>query len=325
MIWLHFAVLIISFAVLFKCADFFVEGASGIAAVLKIPKMIIGIVLVGLATTAPEFGVSVISSILGDPEIALGNAVGSVIFDDGVALALAALLAPAPILVDCKLLRVVGLFIISIDVLAYFLARNGVIGRLEGAFFVSLLAAYFIVMLRHERRKRVRKKKNGFFEEKREHAVSYREPLKKPVFLFSAGMVGIIISSRAVHWSATGISEHFQLSDTIIGLTLVALGTSLPEISTCITAALKGEGEIAVGNILGADVLNVLWIIGVSAIANPIRVELRTINFAFPFMILIVAVMLVSMLIRCRLTKIKGVILLSLYGIYLYLTVKVFM
>ncbi|MBN1272188.1 MAG: calcium/sodium antiporter [Candidatus Aminicenantes bacterium] len=325
MIWLYFFVLFLSFAVLFKCADFFVEGASGIANVLKIPKVVIGIVLVSLATTAPEFGVSVISSILGDPEIALGNAVGSVIFDDGVALALAAILAPAAIMVDCKLIRVVGLFLLSIDLLAYFLARNGVIGRLEGSLFVLILGLYFFFLLRFEREKHRRRKKHGFLEEKKHHLESHRELLKKPVMLFSAGLVGIFVSSLAVHWSATHISDHFNLSDTIIGLTLVALGTSLPEISTCITAALKGEGEIAVGDIIGADVLNILWIIGVSAIANPIRVQLRTIDFAFPFMILIVLVMLVSMLIRCRLTKIKGVILLLIYGFYLFLTVKFFM
>ena len=104
----------------------------------------------------------------------------------------------------------------------------------------------------------------------------------------------------------------------------MALGTSLPEISTCITAALKGEGEIAVGNILGADVLNVLWIIGVASVVKPIAVDLDIINFAFPYMILIVIVMLVCLHIGCRLSKVKGIILFVFYLVYLGLTLKLF-
>jgi cation:H+ antiporter len=107
-------------------------------------------------------------------------------------------------------------------------------------------------------------------------------------------------------------------------LTIIAIGTSLPEISICVTAALKGEGEIAVGNIIGADILNVLWIIGVSSIVNPIKVELNIINFAFPFMILIVITMLVAMRIGCRIGKMKGFILFGLYILYLFLTLKFF-
>jgi cation:H+ antiporter len=105
----------------------------------------------------------------------------------------------------------------------------------------------------------------------------------------------------------------------------VAIGTSLPEISTCITAALKGEGEIAVGDIIGADILNILWIIGVASLVKPIEVDPDIINFSFPFMILIVAVMLLSMIIGCRLTKFKGIILLALYGAYIFLILQIFM
>jgi len=105
---------------------------------------------------------------------------------------------------------------------------------------------------------------------------------------------------------------------------VIALGTSLPEISTCITAARKGEGELAIGNIIGADVLNILWIIGVSAIVRPIQVDLNVINFAFPYMILIVTIMLASMLWGCRLGKPKGIVLIALYIIYIVATLKLF-
>ncbi|MBN1221873.1 MAG: calcium/sodium antiporter [Candidatus Aminicenantes bacterium] len=326
MLILYFAVLLAAFALLFKCADFFVDGASEIALILNIPKLIIGIFLVGLATTAPEFGVSVFASFLGKPEIALGNAIGSVICDDGIALALAAVLAPAAIMVNCRMLKIVGVFLLFIDFFAYLLARNGTLGRIEGASLLGLLVVYFFLIF-----------KNPDFglktdaegdipsHHKRRNAFrSQKSQLRRPVTLFLFGLIGVVLTSRGIVWAAERIALYFSVSDIVIGATVVAIGTSLPEISTCITAALKGEGEIAVGNIIGADVLNVLWIIGVSSIVRPINVDLDIINFAFPFMILVVTVMLVGMRIGCRLGKITGVLLFLLYILYLFLTLSFF-
>lgn len=327
MIYVYFAVLIVSFAILFKSAGLFVDGACGIARTLNISKMVVGIVLVGMATTAPEFGASVIAAILGHPEIALGNAIGSVICDDGVALALAAIVAPTAILVNCRILKTAGLFLISIDILAYILARNGAIGRMEGVLFLIILCFYFIVLLRKQRYSIRKDDKEDESLNGKEKNLSASKPagLKKPVFLFLVGIIGVILTCRAVIWAAVNVAGYFSISKTIIGLTIIAIGTSLPEISTCVTAAIKGEGEIAIGNIIGADILNVLWIIGVSSIANPIRVELKIINFVFPFMILVVITMLVAMRIGCRLGKMKGFILLGLYILYLALTFKIFL
>jgi cation:H+ antiporter len=326
MIYIYFAVLIVSFAILFKSAGFFVEGACSIARMLNISKMVVGIVLVGMATTAPEFGASVIAAILGHPEIALGNAIGSVICDDGIALALAAIVAPTAILINCRILKTAGLFLISIDILAYVLARNGTIGRMEGVFFLAILCLYFIFMLRKQRytTRKDDKEEDGLSQKEENLPASKLTMLKKPIFQFSVGIIGVILTCRAVIWASVNIAGYFSVSKAIIGLTIIAIGTSLPEISTCVTAALKGEGEIAVGNIIGADILNVLWIIGVSSVANPITVELKIINFAFPFMILIVIAMLVAMRIGCRLGKMKGFILFGLYILYLFLTLKLF-
>jgi cation:H+ antiporter len=324
MIYLYFGVLILSFALLFKCADWFVRGASSIAETLKVSKMIIGIVLVGLATTTPEFFVSVIAAYLGHPEIALGNAIGSVICDDGIAMALAALIAPTAILINCRTLKAVGIFLLAIDFLAYFLARNGQIGRAEGFFFILILVIYYIFMIKSHRSNIFRTDQERE-KLRKSHSSSLRKgQLKQPLLLFMGGIVGVILISRVVVWSAVHIARFFQISEIIIGLTVVAIGTSLPEISTCITAALKGEGEIAVGNIIGADILNILWIIGVASIVNPIKVEVQLVNFTFPYMILVVATMLIAMRIGCRLGKIKGLILLVLYLVYLLLTLSLF-
>jgi len=324
MIYLYVAVLILSFAILFKCADWFVKGASSIAEVLNVSKMVIGIVLVGMATTAPEFFVSVIAAYLGHPEIALGNAVGSVICDDGIALALAALITPVIILINCRTLKIIGLFLISVDVLAYVLALNGQIGRAEGLFFILILAVYYVFMVRSQRLNIFRTEQENERMDKGRSLSLRKNQLKRPALLFLGGIGGVIILSRMIVWSAVHIARFFNISEIIIGLTVIAIGTSLPEISTCITAALRREGEIAVGNIIGADILNILWIIGVASIVNPIKVEVRVINFAFPYMILVVATMLIAMRIGCRLGKIKGLILLALYLVYLFLTLFLF-
>jgi len=316
MIYLTGAALLVAFAILFKCADLFVDGASRIATILNIPKLVIGIVLVGLATTAPEFAVSVVAAIRGLPEIALGNAIGSVIVDDGVALALAAILAPTAIFINCRMLRVIGAFLLSIDFLAYFLARDGVLSRWEGLILLSLLGVYFVLLFK------VRIFRASGLTDGNEEAISSgprlskarRRDLKAPVTKVLLGLAGVVIFAR-----------YFAIPEIIIGSTIVAVGTSLPEVSTCITAALRQEGELAVGNILGADVLNILWIIGVASLTNPIVVDLEIINFKFPYMILMVTVMLVLMRIGCRLNRYKGFILLGFYLLYLFLTFHLFL
>ena len=324
MIFLYFALLIFSFAVLFKCADLFVSGAVGIAHVTRIPKMVVGIVLVGLATTAPEFGVSVQAAFLGHPEIALGNAIGSVICDDGLALPLAAFFSASAIMVNCRLLRAAAVFLLSIDVMAYLLARNGTVDRLEGIVFVFILCLYFIYIIRKRESRLVEQIAIPTKEEKADQPPKTDFSMKRSLLFFLIGIAGVALSSRAVIWASVNIAEQFSISETIIGLTIIAIGTSLPEISTCITAARRGEGEIAVGDIIGADILNILWIIGVSSIANPITVDLEVINFTFPYMILIVAVMLVSMHMGCCLTKAKGAVLFALYILYFFLTLLLF-
>lgn len=314
MIYIAIIGFIVCFILLFKCADFFVEGASSIASILNVPKMLTGIVLVGMATTAPEFVVSVLAAFKGHPEIALGNAIGSVICDDGIALGLAVVLAPTVIIVNCRMLKRVGIFLLFIDFFAYFLSRNGRIGRIEGLILLSLLVLYFFLLYKNRK----------FNNNDKALSRSKKEHLKKPVFLFALGLAGVIITGNIIVEAAVYIARYFSLNEIIIGSTVIAIGTSLPEISTCITAVRKGEGELAVGNIIGADVLNVLWIIGASAIVNPIYVNPDIINFIFPFMILIVMVMLAFMLLKCRLERWKGLVLLGLYLAYLYLTIHFF-
>jgi cation:H+ antiporter len=318
-IFFHLLSLLVSFLILAKSADFLVDGAVGIASILKIPKMIIGVILVGFATTAPEFTVSLLSAIRGFPEIALGNALGSVIVDDALALALGIVVAPTAIRVEKKSLRWFGIFLISIDVLCFLLSLNGIINRLEGLLLLSILVLYLIVVFHVERKK---KKAGVIDEELNQELEEYTKSggLLKQSLRFLLGVGGVVLASQFLIDSSIFIAGFFGASKALIGLTVVAIGTSLPEIATCITAARKGHGDLAFGDIIGADILNVLWIIGAASLANPIHVERAMILFAFPWMLFVVAVMLSFAWWGYKLQRWKGFVLIAIYLIYLGLS-----
>ena len=329
---LSFVILIVAFVILLKSADFFVDGAVGIAESLKVPKMLVGIVLVGFCTTAPEFAVSVQSAWLGHPEIALGNAIGSVICDDALAMALAATLAP--VIIDPKIFKTAAPFLITIDLIAYAMAFNGTISRWEGLVLVVILAGYLYYIVREQSRIR----KNGIAPDivnnQNDSHTSAPVHGKKAAIQFIVGLIGVIISSRLVIISAvtgaenpikiTSIAKFLGVPEIVIGLTMIAIGTSLPEIMTCVVAAKKKHSEIAAGDIIGADILNILWIIGVSAAANPIVTDIRTIHFSFISMIIVVITMLVSMRTGWKMSRKEGIILIFMYAVYIGLMIKLF-
>ena len=305
-IYIAFAVLIISFTILAKVADWFVEGAVGLSCILRLPKILIGIIVVGIATTAPELMVSVISAFQGKPEIALGNAIGSVICDDGLALSLAVLFSLSPILITRNIFKTTAVFLIVVDIVAYAMCWDGTLSRGEGILLVGLFVVYAIVMIF------IKKHKD-------EEVVSYeKEVANSKIFLmFCFGLIGIFVASRFIVSSAVFVAYHFHVPEAVIALGMVAYGTSIPEIATCITAARRGEGGIAVGNILGADILNVCWVAGISAIVNPLTVGTKLTHFMFPAMLIMVFVMLGLMAINYRLERWKGGLLLAMYILFL--------
>ncbi len=306
--------IILSFAVLARSASLFVDGSIGLARRLRIPKLVIGIVLVSLATTAPELSVSLMSALKGKPEMALGNAMGSVICDDGLALGLAGLLTVSVIALDPRILKTSGLFLILVQALLFlFVAFDSTLDRWEGAVLVALFAGYLAILFRQHRQ--------GKFKETAdlEAALNTGEAMGKGrmIATFALGLAGIILASEFIVLSASSIARSFNISDAVIAMTLVALGTSIPEVATCVVAARKGEGAMAVGNILGADIMNICWVAGASALANPLTLSRREIGFMFPAMFLIVAVMLILLRIGYSLNRVKGAILLVLYAVYL--------
>ncbi len=309
--------LAVCFAILAKCADWFVDGAVGIAEHFHVPKMLIGIVLVSMATTAPELAVSVMSAMSGAAEIALGNAIGSVIVDDTVAIGLAAAVTAAPIAADPKLLKTTGVFLVVVDLVAYYLVWDGTLSRGEGAILLVGFFAYLIFTYITQRKSR--EMDNDLEEIKESIAV---QSVGSLVFWFVLGLGGVLVASHFIVDSAKVIATAFGISSGMIGLTVIAIGTSLPEIATGVAAGRRGHGEIVVGNILGADILNVCWIAGASAVVNPLIVGPREIHFMMPTMIVIVLAMLFMMRTGYRLTRVEGIILTSLYVVYLLMAVR---
>jgi cation:H+ antiporter len=316
-ILVHLLVLAATFLVIYKAADFLVDGAVGIAYKLNVPKIVIGVVLVGFGTTAPEFTVSVLSAIRGFPEIALGNAVGSVIVDDTLALGLGIIAAPMAIRVERRSLRLFGFFLIGIDVLAFALSLNGIISRWEGLVLLGILALYLGYVVHTENQKR--KTAASVNEELAEHIKPGGVGLQ--ALRFMIGLGGVVLASEFLIDSAVFVAEYFGASEAVIGLTLVAIGTSIPEIVTCIVAARRGHGDLALGDIIGADILNVLWIIGAASVANPIQVEKRVIFFAFPWMLGVVVLTLSLARWRYTLQRWKGFLLGGVYLLYITISI----
>ena len=298
------------------------EGAVGIAYKLQVPKVLIGIVLVGFTTTAPEFTVSLIAALGGYPEIALGNAVGSVIADDALAMSLGIIFAPSAILVQAKTIKTYGLFLLGVIFLSFVLVYDGMVSRIEGILLLVILVGYLsFVFLGEKKRKRTQSDEGRSTE-----IFASTNPGKLGVQIthFLIGLSGVLLASRFLVDSAVNSARIFGVSEAVIGLTLVAIGTSLPEIATCIIASRKGHGDLAFGDILGADLLNILWIVGASSAANPMRVPLRMIYFSFPIMLFFVSLLLLFSWTGHKLTKWEGYFMLFFYMLYTAAAIMLF-
>ena len=317
---LAWLVLLAAFVILAKSADVFVEGAVGLAYRFNVPKLVVGIVLVSFATTVPELSVSLLAAVRGNPEIALGNAVGSVICNAGLALAFAGLLAVAAIPVLPRVLKTSGAFLVGIGVLAFlFCLPDNTMNRWEGIILVILFFSYLSFLLREHKRGRLR----GDVDAPEPDAYE-QMALGRMIAFFALGLFGILLASEFIVSSATSIARWLSIPESVIALTLVALGTSIPEVATCISSARKGHGDIAVGNIIGANIMNICWVAGASSVVNNLTLGRREVMFMFPAMFVMVGAMLVLLRRGHNLTKRDAAIMLALYVIYLITLVILF-
>ncbi|MBQ3165400.1 MAG: calcium/sodium antiporter [Lachnospiraceae bacterium] len=298
---LQLVLLIVGFVMLIKGADWFVEGAAGIARKFGIPQLVVGLTIVAMGTSAPEAAVSITAALKGNAGISIGNVVGSNIMNIFVILGLSAVIIAIAIQESTIKYEIPYLLFISIVflIMGY---TGGTITLLEGIVLWALFILYLAYLFRLA--------KKGSDEEEEEN--------RSPLFLLLSGIVGAIIivwGSNITVDSATAIAKMIGLSESFIGLTIVALGTSLPELVTSVTAAKKGNADIAIGNIVGSNIFNILFVIGTTALIIPVPFAA---NFLIDSAIAIFAAILlwVSVFKAKKLTRTSGIIMLLCYGAY---------
>ena len=300
--------LALGFVMLVKGADWFVDGASNIAAKFKIPQLVIGLTIVAMGTSAPEAAVSITAALQGSADITIGNIVGSNIMNVLVILGLSA--AIIPIAVAKSTVHIETPFLIGITVVLLLLGLDGTISLLDGIILVVLFLVYLGYLL-------YMAKKNPEEPEETKQLKLWQALLATVV-----GLVLIVFGSDFAVDAASEIARVLGLSERFIGLTIVALGTSLPELFTSVTAARKGNADIAIGNIVGSNVFNILFVVGLSSLVTPVPFAS---NFIVDTLVATAAVvfLLLATLKNKKLVRWHGIFMLLGYVAYFaYLLIK---
>ena len=248
-------------------ADKFVEGAAGTAAHAGMPPLLIGMLIVGFGTSAPEMVVSALAALEGNPSLALGNAYGSNI--SNIALILGVVAVMSPILVNSAILKKELPILTLITLLAGYQLIDGHISRMDAWILIGVLA----VLMGWSIYAAMTGKGDVLAGEVETDLAEHPLPLKQSLFWLVVGLILLVVSSRALVWGAVLIAQSLGVSDLIIGLTIVAIGTSLPELASSIAAVRKGEHDIAFGNVLGSNLFNTLAVVGIAGAIKPMSVE----------------------------------------------------
>ena len=302
--------LVAGFVMLVKGADLFVDGASGIATKFGIPQLVIGLTIVAMGTSAPEAAVSITAAFAGNADITIGNIVGSNILNILIILGISALVYPLAIQKSTLIVDIPVVLLAT--VVLYLLGFDGNISRIDAMIMLVIFAAYLsYLFIGAKKEASLQKAENTDAEENAAKEISL---LKASIFTV-IGLALIIGGSNFVVNSATAIAKALGLSQRFIGLTIVALGTSLPELFTSVTAALKKNSDIAIGNIVGSNIFNILFIVGLSGVIIPVP-------FAegFRFDMIVSGVAAAALLLFClpkkKLPRFAGAIMLLGYVLY---------
>ena len=271
--WLAVIAVLIGLAILVWSADIFIDGATTLANSLGVPSFLIGVVILGLGTSAPEMVVSVLAALEGSPELALGNAYGSNIMNIALVLGTTALISP--IIIHKSIVKRDLPLLLVITLLAAWQLRDGQLSQSDGITLLLGLGAVLIfqivINLRSSRQedKKIASKNNEHNENKDRQSAGIFRGLASLII----GMSILILSSRTIVWGAVELATFWGLSELIIGLTVVAVGTSLPELVASLSAARKGEHDMALGNIIGSNIFNTLGVVGLAALIAPISAD----------------------------------------------------
>jgi len=301
--------LALGFVMLVKGADWFVEGAAGIADRFGVPQLVIGLTIVAMGTSAPEAAVSITAALKGNAGITIGNVVGSNILNILVILGITSVIIP--VAVAKSTIRYEIPYMLGITLMLWFMGYTGnVVTLAEGIIlWVAFLAYLYYLFLM------AKKNKEEVAEETRQ------VPLWRLLLMGIAGLVLVVWGSDVTVDAATAIAKIMGLGERFIGLTIVALGTSLPELFTSVSAAIKGKADIAIGNIVGSNIFNILFVIGTTALITPVMFEA---GFLIDTIIAIGAgiLLLLCVLRKKKLTRIHGILMLLCYGAYFVYLLK---
>lgn len=280
MTWLW---LLLGLVLLLAGAEFLVRGASRLATRIGISPLVVGLTVVALGTSSPEIAVSVGASLNDQGDIALGNVIGSNIFNVLVILGLSALITP--LVVQQQLVRLDVPLMIVVSVLVWLLAMDESLGRLDGGLLLGIAIAYTTFLIIQSRRESSAVVIEEYSDEFRATGMMTRLPVQ--LAMIAIGLVMLIAGANWLVESAVTMARAFGVSELVIGLTIVAAGTSLPEVATSVLAALRGERDIAVGNVVGSNLFNIMAVLGISSLVAPsgIPVAEAVQQFDFPVMI----------------------------------------
>ena len=297
-----YVLLIIGFFLLIKGADYFVEGSSAIAKLLKVPSVVIGLTVVAMGTSAPEAAVSVTAGLSGSNAIALSNIIGSNLFNLVLIVGICAVLAP--FVIDMNIIKRDFPIAIGSTILLLFFLRDHYLARAEGLTLLLLMAIYLSYTV-------ISALRNPIDIDIQERYL----PLHTSLIYIILGLIAIIFGGDMVVDNAVKIAESFGLSETLIGLTIIAIGTSLPELVTSITASRKGESGLAIGNVVGSNIFNVMFILGLSSTVHPIAAQpVAVIDVTICIVLTVIIYVFCS--IRKKMGRFMGTLCIAAYAAY---------
>ena len=303
-ILLQFVLLIVGFVFLIKGSDFFVDGASSIASLLKIPTIIVGLTIVAFGTSAPEAAVSITSAITGNNAMAVSNVIGSNLFNILMVIGISALLGE--LLMEKDVLNKDLPFLVGITVLfAAFIIIGWNVSQIEGIILLVILIAYVAHLI-----KSAKKSDNANVVEKPKFTLPYS------ILFIIIGLAGIVIGGDLVVNSASDIAIAFGMSETLVGLTIVAIGTSLPELVTSLTALKKGENQLVIGNVIGSNIFNILFVLGASSAITAISLD-SSMLIDVTFMVFVTVLCFIFGKTQDKFDRKEGAILVALFIAYM--------
>ena len=300
--------LLAGFLLLMWSADAFTDNGAKIARIFNISPLVIGLLVFGFGTSAPEMLVSGLAAYDGHPEMSIGNAFGSNIFNIGLVLGVTAIILP--ITVEKSVLKKEWLFLFLATLIVGFLLLDGFLSFTDGLILLTLLLLFLINVFRES-------KKGSPIDTDSLEIHSQNQDKGKTWLLLIVSLTILVSSARLVVWGGTSLALTFGVSDLIIGLTVVALGTSLPELAVSISSALKKQHQMVIGNIIGSNLFNTLGVLAIPGLILPFQIPAEVMSRDYFFMLMF-TLLIVILSIRLKISRFGGFILLTALSVYLY-------